>query len=169
MRYALLAVLLLPLAACDSGHTDEEEAQIAEVLFTDADGAVVAYSHGDHWHGTIRTTAGQTTTLNAWLVMEEHDDHDHDHEDHDHDDHGHDVPEEDRWARASEMGMTLRITSDNEAVASWSGSGDVVSLSSDESGAALTTVVVLDGTTTMYQSPSVGTISDPAPPAIAAR
>jgi hypothetical protein len=162
MRYALFTALLLVLAACDADPVEDDAPEIAEVLFTDVAGDVVAYSHGDHWHGTVRTTAGQTTTLDAWLVMEEHEDHDHeDHDDdHDHGDHG--VPEENRWARPSAMGMTLRITSDNEAVASWTGTGDVVTLASAESGAALTTVVVLDGSTTVYQSPSVGTISDPA-------
>lgn len=166
MRYALLTAFLLTLAACDSGQMEDEAPEIEEVLFTDADGTVLAYSHGDHWHGTLRTTAGQTTTLDAWLVMEEHDHDDHDHGD---DDHGHSAPERDRWARPSAQGMTLRITSDNEAVATWSGTGDVVTLASSEAGAALTTVVVLDGTTTVFQSPSVGTISDPAPPAIASR
>lgn len=154
----LLPALVLALAACSGVGPEpvDDGLRVAEVVLATPDGEVLAYSHDDHWHGTVRATVGRGTTLHAWVVSA------------DVGDVGHDVPPREAWQRLStHEGHTLRVISDNEAVASWTVSGDVLTLTSSQAGAALTTVVVLRGTTTRYQSPPAATIS--SPPSQAAR
>ncbi|NBC87318.1 MAG: hypothetical protein GVY25_14120 [Bacteroidetes bacterium] len=152
MRYpiVLLITLALTLAACDAGEvtSEAEDLQVIEIVLTDADGEVVAYSHDDHWHGTIRVTAGGEVALQAYVVPA------------DAPASGHDVPPQTAWMNLTDHPEhRLRITSDDEAVAAWSGDRYALTLSSQEAGAALTTVVVLRGTTTLYQSPPAPTLS----------
>lgn len=163
----LLAIgFIVPvLMGCDAGEVepDVDALQVSEVIFARPDGSVVAYSHDDHWHGTLRATVGESTTLDVWIVTA------------DTPGLGHDVPPRDAWARPSAHdGVSLRITSDDETVAVWSGSGDTFTVASSAVGAALTTVVVLEGPTTRYQSPPAPTIASqptaaPGPVANAAR
>jgi len=155
MRYpiVLLITLALPLAACDVGEvtSEAEDFQVSEIVITDADGEVVAYSHDDHWHGTIRVTAGGAVALQAYVVPA------------DAPASGHDVPPQTAWMDLTDHPEhRLRITSDDAAVAAWSGDRHALTLSSQEAGAALTTVVVLRGTTTLYQSPPAPTLSSSA-------
>jgi len=152
MRYSIvfLITLALAVAACDTGEvtSEAEDLQVSEIVFTDANGEVVAYSHNDHWHGTIRVTAGGEVTLQAYVVPA------------DVPTSGHDVPPQTAWMDLTDHTRhRLRITSDDEAVAAWSGDRHVLTLSSQEAGGALTTVVVLRGTTTLYQSPPAPTLS----------
>lgn len=152
MRYltALLLTLVLAVAACDAGEvtSETENLQVREVVLTDGDGEVVAYSHDDHWHGTIRVAAGEESALQAYVVLDGTPGT------------GHDVPPRTAWVSlADHPEHRLRLTSDDEAVAAWSGDRHALTLSSQEAGAALTTVVVLRGTTTLYQSPPAPTLS----------
>lgn len=159
MRFLLILFLAISLAACDAGQVepDPDALQVAEVVFAQADGSVVAYSHDDHWHGTLRATVGTPTTLDVWLVTAEAPSA------------GHDVPPRESWVRPSaHAGVTVRVTSDDEAVATWSATGDTATLTADAVGAVLTTVVVLDGSTTRYQSPPAATITS-APATASAR
>lgn len=156
----LLLSFALVFTACDTGEVsaEEERLQIGEVVLARVDGTPMAYSHDDHWHGTLRATVGTPMELDVWLVMA------------DAPVVGHDIPPRESWVRPSATaGISVRVTSDDESVATWSGTGDTVTLTADAAGAVLTTVVVLDGSTTLYQSPPVGTIADPASAAIAAR
>jgi hypothetical protein len=156
----LLAGLLL-LAACDSTTPDPDDVgdglRAQEIVFTDASGALVAHSHDDHWHGTIRATVGRDTTLLAYVVANAPAGL------------GHDVPPRDTWVNlADHPDHTLRVTSDNPAVAQWSGDRHALTLSTTQPGGALTTVVVLREGTTLYQSPPAATLaSAPAASAIA--
>ncbi len=65
---------------------------------------------------------------------------------------------------SSEPGVSVRVTSDDETVAAWSGTGDALTLSSTAVGAALTTVTVLRGSTTIYLSPPAPTLASPPTP-----
>ena len=159
-----LLFLSLALAACDAGQIepDPDALRVAEVVLARADGSVAAYSHDDHWHGTLRATVGTPTELDVWLVTAAAPGL------------GHDVPPRESWVRPSAReGVSVRVTSDDTAVATWSASGDTATLTASAAGAVLTTVVVLDGSTTRYQSPPAATItSEPAtagaaPPAAA--
>ncbi|MFN3596429.1 MAG: hypothetical protein ACK41D_04060 [Rubricoccaceae bacterium] len=161
MRPLLLtACLALALAACDTAGPAPDDAdglRVAEIVLTTPAGDVVAYSHDDHWHGTIRGRVGQDVVLHAWVVPQGSPDV------------GHDTPPRATWQRLSEhAGHAFRVTSDNEAAARWSVQGDVLTLEAREPGTALTTVVVLRGTTTRYQSPPAPTISSVPPPALTA-
>ncbi len=156
MRTLLFLSLALGLAACDAGQIDPDPdaLQVAEVVLAHADGSVV-YSHDDHWHGTLRATVGQPAEFGVWLVSA------------DAPGLAHDVPPRESWTRPSaHEGVSVRVTSDEEAVAVWSAAGDTATLTAGSVGTALTTVVVLDGSTTRYQSPPAATItSDPVPAA----
>ena len=159
MRFLLLLSLAVGLAACDAGRVepDPDALQVAEVVFARPDGEVVAYSHDDHWHGTLRATVGTPTALDVWLVTA------------DAPQTGHDVPPRESWARPSAHdGVSVRVTSDDESVASYAVAGDAVTLTAGAAGTALTTVVVLDGSTTRYQSPPAPTITS-APATASAR
>ena len=70
MRILLLVGLTLGLVACDAGQLepDPDALQVREVVFATADGTVAAYSHDDHWHGTLRATVGEPADLEVWLV-----------------------------------------------------------------------------------------------------
>ena len=150
MRSLLLLALLFGLAACDAGEVepDPDALEVAEVVLARSDGSVAAYSHDDHWHGTLRATVGASSDFDVWIVTA------------DAPASGHDVPPRESWTRpSSHDGITLRVTSDDEAVAAWSGAGDTFTLAAGAVGTALTTVVVLDGSTTRYQSPPAATIT----------
>lgn len=149
MRSLLILLLALGLVACDAGEVepDADAIRVAEVVLARADGQVV-YSHDDHWHGTLRATVGQPAVYEVWIVPDTAPGL------------GHDVPPRESWVRpSSEPGLSVRVTSDDEAVAVWSGSGDTATLTANVVGTALTTVVVLDGSTTRYQSPPAATIT----------
>jgi hypothetical protein len=154
MKYPLTwlaLVALLVLAGCDSTTPDSDDVpeglRVQEIVLTNAAGDLVAHSHDDHWHGTIRARTGADTTLHAYVVIGAPYS-------------GHDVPERDYWVSLEDHAdHSLRLTSDDEQVARWSGDRHVLSLASAEEGAALTTVVVLRGTTTLYQSPPAPTIA----------
>lgn len=155
MRYLSLLLLTLGLAACDAGQVEPEPTalQVRDVVFATADGTVAAYSHEDHWHGSLRTTDGASTPMTVWVVPATAPDT------------GHDVPPRDAWTPpSSEPGVSVRVTSDDETVAAWSGTGDALTLSSTAVGAALTTVTVLRGSTTIYLSPPAPTLSSPPTP-----
>jgi hypothetical protein len=158
MRLLPLLLLAFGLAACDAGQPDPDPGELAvrEVLLTDADGVIVAHSHEDHWHGTLRVPAGGSATLRAYVVPAGAPDT------------GHDAPPRETWVSlADHPDHMLRVTSDDESVARWTGDRDVLTVSSTAVGAALTTVVVLRGSTTRYQSPPAATIA--SPPVLAAR
>lgn len=152
---------LLLLAACDSTTPAPDDApeglRVQEIVLTDASGTLVAHSHDDHWHGTIRATIGRDTTLLAYVVADLPPGL------------GHDVPPRDTWiSLADHPDHTLRVTSDNPAVAQWTGDRHTLKLSTTEIGGALSTVVVLREGTTLYQSPPAATLtSAPAASALA--
>lgn len=165
-----LAALAPLLAGCDtagpSPDPDDGGLRVAEVVLTTVEGDVVAYSHDDHWHGTVRARVGQTIALRAYVVSA------------DAPDAGHDIPDRQFWTAIDDLPAeySLRVTSDDETVARWTADRGALALASDRVGAALTTVTVLRGTTTRYQSPPAATIAamppaarTAAPAALAAR
>jgi hypothetical protein len=146
------ALALLLTAGCDSSTPDPDDVPeglaVQEVVLADASGRIVAHSHDDHWHGTIRATTGRDTTLFAYVVVG------------DLAGVGHDAPPRDTWVSLEDHpDHTLRVTSDDEAVARWQGDRHRLTLSTPQPGRALTTVVVLRGGTTLYLSPPAATIT----------
>ena len=80
------------------------------------------------------------------------------------------MPPRESWVRPSAHdGVSLRVTSDDETVATWTGAGDAMTLTATQVGAVLTTVTVLDGSTTIYLSPPAPTLTSDPPAALAAR
>ena len=141
-RSAVGAGLLLALAAACDGSPAEPGTpalQIRDIVLTDAAGAVVAYSHGDHWHGTVRVPAGGTLALRAAFTDAED---------------GHDEPAS-RFTLEAHPDYTLRVTAADPTVAAWAGDRVALTVRGLRAGSARTDFVVARGGTTVYDAPRV--------------
>ncbi len=139
---ATAAGLLLALAAgCDGGPAGPEPSalRIRDIILTDAAGAVVAYSHDDHWHGAVRLRVGEALALRASFTELEG---------------GHELPEA-RFTLDAHPGHALRVTVADPAVASWADDGGVLTVRGLRVGSTRTDFVVVRGATVVYDAPRV--------------
>lgn len=135
------AAALAALAACgDSPAEPEAEAlRVREIVLTDTAGAVVAYSHEDHWHGTLRLRPGETLPLRAYLSESED---------------SHDVPAS-RFTLEGRAEYALRVTVADPAVATWDGDRFALTVRARQVGSARTGFAVVRGAAVIFEAPRV--------------
>ncbi len=148
---ALCLALLAALAACDRKATEPapEELRFAEIVFQKADGTLV-YSHADHWHGFLDVKNGETMDLRVHFVADPRPVGDHG------------PPDRAQWfTLEAHPAYRLRVTMDDPTLATWTGDRHAASLAGRFAGTTSLGIVVLRGTTTVYQAPPTSIVVRP--------
>lgn len=117
------AIGLFSLSACSAEREptappspviEEPDLRIADVVVSDATGDV-AYSHGDHWHGSLRVGRGETRPFRLTFVGRTQG--------------SHDAPSQSaRFSIVDRPEYTMHITFEDATLARWQGRTDAGTL-----------------------------------------
>jgi len=153
----VLAPLIVVLAACsDDGigpdpGVDEEGTQtlvFGQVVFTDTLNNVIAYSHCDHWHGSIRIRESQPTALRLWFVEECQADHG--------------APPREAWfSLDDEPEYSVRVQLQDPTIAVYLGERHHFRLEPRRVGSSPSSVVVRRNGRVVYRDPTYPTAVEP--------
>jgi hypothetical protein len=139
----MVAALLLPVTACDSGPiAPEEEVLTVHDMILRAGADEFIYSHTDHWHGAPVVVEGDENTFDLFFssVRMPVDDHD--------------MPPIESWVSlAQHPGHDVRVVIQDTTLARWSGDSARGTLHGLRPGASVISFVVRRGTTTIYEAP----------------
>jgi hypothetical protein len=139
----LLVLVLAALgAACDRSPTEAEPPlAIVDVILAGTDGTY-AFSHTDHWHGAPVVHAGQTATYTVHFTSRRMPIDDHE-----------PPPVQDWFTLEQHPEYTFRVVIEDPTVATWGGNRAVGELVGLRAGSSRLSIVVLRGTTTVYEAP----------------
>jgi len=115
-------------ASADSTTAREPDLTMADVVVSDATGDV-AYSHGDHWHGSLRIARGETREYRLSFVRRTQA--------------SHDAPvAAERFTIAGRPAYTLHVTFEDATLVRWQGSTDVGTMTGQYPGGTRATFAV---------------------------
>lgn len=126
----------------DPGLDPTDDLAIANVIFATEGGTEVAYSHGNHWHGSLRVRRGELRPLRVWLVGRNQG--------------SHDTPAEDEWfAIEEETEYVLQVTMEDPTIARWVGGGHQGALEGTHPGTTRASVAVYRRHREIFRAPPV--------------
>jgi hypothetical protein len=146
---AVIALLSFFVLACDRSPTAPAELLVNEVILAMDDGSF-AFSHMDHWHGapTVRAGSGVGVNLHFTSLRQPADEHD-------------PAPIEQWFTLAGHPEYSVRVVVEDTTIGRWSGDRVRGTLNGLQAGASRMTIVVLRGTTTIYEAAPLNFIVQP--------